>query len=91
MRVVSGGIGGVEPLQNVVAQEDRVGEILEGQGVIGQARDRQGARDRAEGDDELLVVDGDVAFERLDLDALPLEVELGGVPEHELGVRAHHA
>jgi hypothetical protein len=41
----------------VVAQLDGVGEVLERQRVVGKPGDRQGARDGAERDHEVLVAD----------------------------------
>ena len=90
--VVGGGrVGRVEPLQDVVAQVDRVGEVLEAQRVLGEAWDRQGPRDRAERDHELAVGHGHVSFERVDLDVAAGEVQLGRPAEEHVRMRAHHA
>ena len=46
-RGVVGGAGRVEPGQHVVAQEDRLTDVLEADAVLGQPRDRQRPRHRA--------------------------------------------
>jgi hypothetical protein len=89
VRLVRGDVGRLQPLQDVVAEVDRVGEVLEAERMVGEPGNRQRPRDRANGDDEVLVADVDEAFERLDLDAAVAEVERRRMPEDELGVRAH--
>ena len=57
------------PLQlqeHVVAERDRVGEVLEPDAVLGEAGDRKRPRRRAERDDEPLVADLERTGERLD-------------------------
>ena len=44
----------LELLQDLVAEIDRIGERLEGEPVLREARDRQRPRHRAEGDDEVV-------------------------------------
>ena len=75
----------------MVSQRDRVGERLEAAPVLGEPRDRQRARDGAEGDDEVRVAQVDETVAGLHLDALPLGIVGHGAPEDEVGVGAHHA
>ena len=56
-RRVLGRVRLLERLDHVVAQPDRVGEALEADRVLVEARDRQRARDRADGDEELVVAE----------------------------------
>ncbi len=53
------GRGRFEPAQHVVAELDRVREVLEAEPVLGEPGDRQRARERAQREDGLLVVDGE--------------------------------
>ena len=55
----------LERAQHAVPQLDRVGDVLEPAPVLGEARHRQRARDRAEGDHDALVADLERAAERL--------------------------
>ncbi|MBA3718296.1 MAG: hypothetical protein H0W87_08735 [Actinobacteria bacterium] len=50
-------VGRLELAQDVVAQVDRVGEVLEAEAVLGEPGDRERARNGAEGEHELLVGD----------------------------------
>ena len=52
---VLGRVGRLERLDHVVAEPDRVGEALEADRVLGQARHRQHPRDRAEREQQLVV------------------------------------
>ena len=52
---VLGRVGRLQRLDHVVAQPDRVGEALEADRVLGQARHRQDPRDRAEREQQLVV------------------------------------
>ncbi len=81
----------LELQEHAVPQGDRVGEILEADSVLEQARDRKRARGRSECDDESLVADLEHARERLDGDGLAFAIEAGHAAEDELGVRAHLA
>ncbi len=45
----------VEPVEHLVAQGDRLFDVLEPGGLLGQARDRERPGDRAERDDDLVV------------------------------------
>jgi hypothetical protein len=90
VRVVRSGVCRLQPLEHVVAQVDRVGKGLEADAVLGQAGDRQRARDRAERDHEVLVVEVEQALARLDLHPFAVEVEPRRPSEDELGMRAHH-
>ena len=47
-------VGGLQRLDHVVAQPDRVGEALEADRVLGEPRHRQHPRDRAEREQELV-------------------------------------
>ncbi len=80
----------VEAVQHVVAQRDRVGEVLEPEPVVGEARDRERPCDRARGDDQALVADLLVPGVGRDGERARLGVEDGGRAEDQLGVRAHH-
>ena len=51
------GVGELDLAQHVVAQPDRVADVLEAERVLAQARDVRRARDRAERDHEPLVAD----------------------------------
>jgi hypothetical protein len=55
--LVVGGGGDVELRQDVVAQVDGLADGLEADAVLGQARDREGARDGARGHHEVVVGD----------------------------------
>ena len=74
----------------MVPQLDGVGERLEAERVLAQARDRQRARDGAERDDDVLVGDLDELLVGLHPDAAGVRVERDGPAEDELRVRAHH-
>ena len=54
-RGVAGGGGDVHLLDDVVAQADGLLDRLEADAVVGEAGDREGAGDRAGGDDEFVV------------------------------------
>ena len=84
------GRGGVELVQHVLSQVDCVGEVLESQGVLGEARNREPRRDRAESDDEVVVRHLDFAALGLHGDDPGVLVEGGRPSEEDLGVRAHH-
>ena len=85
-----GGVGRLEAPQDVVPEEDRVGERAERLGVLGEARHRQRSRLAAERDDEPLVPDRERARLRLDLDDAPLGVVLArDASEEQLRMRAH--
>ena len=81
-------VGSLELFEHVVAQVDRIGERLEREAVLGETRDRQRPRHRAEGEHEVVPADRPLLPDgrglRLDVDALD-------APEQELGVRAHDA
>lgn len=51
------GVSELDLAQNVVAQPDRVGEVLQSQRVLAQPGDRRRAGDRSERDDEIRVGD----------------------------------
>src|SRR3954451_1874701 len=80
----------LELAKNVVPERDCVGEVLETQRVFGEARNREGAGDGAERDDEVLVFELDAARLRLDIDLPRAFVDLCDLAEDEVGVRAHH-
>ncbi len=85
------GRGRFEPAQHVVAEVDRVGEVLEAEPVLGEPGDWQRARERAECEDCLLVVDDDCPGTGLDRRDALLRVEGGEPPEKQLGMRTHHS
>jgi hypothetical protein len=80
---VLGARGGreLELLQDVVSDPDRVGEALEAQCVLGQARNGKRSGDRAECDYELLVVHVDIACGSRNGDDLAVLVEREGAAE----------
>ena len=86
---VGRGVGELDLAQDVVAQADRVAEVLQAEGVLAQARDGRRAGHRSERDDELLVGDRDAAGLGLHLDDAPLGIERDGAAEHA-GRRAGH-
>ena len=69
MRIVWRRHGRFEAPQDVIAQCDRVGQILETEGVLGEARDRERSWNRAERDDEIAIGDVEESFLGFDLDA----------------------
>jgi hypothetical protein len=81
--------GRFESPQDVIAECDRVGQILEAKGVLGEARDRERPRNRAERDHEIAIGDAEKSFVGLDLDAPAVGLVRDGAPEHEVGMRAH--
>ena len=83
--------GRLEPSQDVVAEMDRVRKILEAEAVLGQAGNRQAARDRAEGQDGLLVVDLEGAGLSLDRGRVASRIERRQPTEEELCMWAHQA
>ena len=89
--VVERGVRGLELAQDVVAQVDRVGERLEREPVLRQARHRATRGHRAEREHELAPAHGLRADVRLDLRGPRLEVDPGRAAEQKLRVRAHHA
>jgi hypothetical protein len=83
-------VRGLELAQDPVPELDRVREVLEADGVLGEAGDGERARHGADGKHELLVAHLERArVLRLHLRRLPLLVDLGHVSEQQLGVRAH--
>jgi len=88
---VGRGVGQLDLAQDVVAQADGVGEVLEAEGVVAQPGDGRGPGDRAERDHEVRIGDRDAARLGLDLDDAPLRIERDRGAEHEVGVRAHRA
>ena len=78
-------LGLLERAQDVVAQRDRLGQRLEAARVLGEARDRQRAADRADGDDELVVGEVlDRALEVLDLQRVALRRRAGDPAEAQV-------
>ena len=63
-RVQTGG-GGLELAEQPVTERDRIGDVLEAPAVLREPRDRERPRNRAERDDEPLVLDLERAAERL--------------------------
>jgi hypothetical protein len=77
--------------EDVVAQVDGVRKALEPQAVFGEAGDRQRSRDRAEGDNEPLIVDLPELELGLDAHRSRRSVEADRLPEEEIRLAAHHA
>jgi hypothetical protein len=73
----------------VVAERDRVREVLEAHAVFSESRHGKASCGRAEGDDEVLVGDLELSRERLHDDRLPLLIVADDAAEDELRVRAH--
>ena len=82
---------GLEFAQDVVAQVDRVGQVLERERVLLEPGHRECPRHGAERDDEALPADFERAGVGLDVDGPCLLVQLGRAAEQELRVRAHQA
>ena len=70
-------IGSLELGEHVVAERDRVGEVVEAESVLGEARNGQRARDRAEGEHQPVVAHLEAAGVRLDRDRARTFVERG--------------
>ena len=85
------GVGQLDLAQDVVAQADRVAEVLEPERVLAQPGHGRDAGDRSEGDHELLVGDRDAARLGLHLDHAALGIVRDGAAQHEIGVGAHRA
>ena len=83
------GCGRLEPAQHVVAEMDRVREVLEAETVLGEPGDRQCARERAQREDGPVVVDSDCLRTGLDRGDALLRVERREPTEEQLRVRAH--
>ena len=84
--LVTRGLRDVQALDDLVAQRDGLLDGLEPGAALGQARDRERPRDRAGGDDDVLV--REVVrrpLQWLDLRALALVVDRGDVPADDLG------
>src|SRR5262245_6689144 len=79
----------LELQEDVVAEPDCVGEVLEADAVLGQAGYRQGAGRRAERDHETLVADLEGSGKRVDGDGLPVTVVSRDLAEDELRMRTH--
>ena len=73
----------------MIAKGDRVGQILEAEGVLGEPRDRERSRNRAERDDEVAIGHVDQRFLGLDVDTPALRIVRDRPAEDEVGVRAH--
>ena len=83
------GVCVLELAQDVIPQEDAVCKRLLADGVIGQPRDRERSRDRANRDDEVLVGEPLVSDVRVDRHFACLRVDAHRAPENELRVWAH--
>ena len=83
------GCGGFEPLEDMVAQGDRIGKILEPPAVLDEPGHGKDARHGAERDDEPLV--GDLVGPAIVSAVTVASSRSRAVarPEEELGVRAH--
>ena len=81
--------GTLELQEHVVAERDRVGEVLEAHAVLGETRNRERPRRRPERHDEAFVTDLDRAGERLDGHGRPLVVVARDAAQDELRMRAH--
>jgi hypothetical protein len=83
------GVGRLELVEDVVAEVDRVGKRLEGERVLGEARDGQRARHGAERQNEVAPLDRLLPLVRLDGGGARVEIEGGHAAEDQLRVRAH--
>src|SRR5712691_7426471 len=81
----------LELLEHTVAQGDRVREVLEADAVLEQPRDREDARDRAEGYDQLVVADLELAAERDCSHGPAILLEADSPAEKQVRVGAHLA
>ena len=76
----------LERLDHVVSQPDRVGEALEADRVLVETGDRQRARDRADGNDELVVAQLlDLAVVGVELDRARRRIVAGDRAEAQVG------
>ena len=91
LRVVERRVGVLQLAEHVVAEVDRLGQRLEGEGVLGEARHRHRPRHRAERDHQLLPADRLCAGIGLDRRRRALQVDGGRAAEQQLRVRAHRA
>ncbi len=89
MGLVGGRGGGLQSPEDVVPEVDRIREILEAEPVVGEPGDRQHAGNGSDCDHELRVADREHAVLGLDPDEPSFRVELVGVSEEQLRVRAH--
>ena len=79
-------LGDLEVEQHAVAQRDRLGEGLESDPVLGEARNRQRARDGPEGEHELVVAGVRLAaVERAPAELVQRRVEAEQAPELDVG------
>ena len=85
------GSRGLESLEDMVAQRDRVCEVLEASPVLDEPGNGEDACHRAECDHEPLVGDRGRPGERLGGDRPRAEIQRLGPTEEELCVRAHLA
>ena len=83
-------VGGLELGEHVVAKRDRVGEVVEAESVLGEPRNGQRARDRAECEHQPLVAHLEGPGMRLDRDRARRLVEGGRGTHDKLRPRAHH-
>jgi hypothetical protein len=74
----------------VVAEVDRIRQVLEAEGVLLEAGNREHPRNRAERDHEPLVPDCELLLLGLDGHALSPGVEGRRVTDDEVAARAHH-
>ena len=79
----------LEPLEHVVAECDRVGQILEAAAVLDEARHGEDPRDGPECHHEPLVCDDSGTGDRLCGDRPACQVDRGRAAEQQLGMWAH--
>ncbi len=84
------GVGSLELSQDVVAEIDRVGEVLEPDRVLGEPGNRERPSDGAERKHEMLPGDVERAgLRRLDVRRPLLRIDRRHAAQQHLGVRAH--
>ncbi len=83
-------VGGLELREHVVAKRDGIGQVVEPERVLGEPRDGERARDRAEREHEPLVAQLEPSGVRLDRDGASVLVERGRGTNDELRAGAHH-
>jgi hypothetical protein len=83
--------GGLQPRQHVISEVNRLGQRLEAERVLGEARNRQRADNGAECDDEIRVPEPEDALVGLNLNAALAGVVGENAAEHEVCVPAHRS
>jgi hypothetical protein len=89
VRLVGVGRGRLQAREHVVPEKDGVGQRLEAESMLGEARDRQGPGDGAERDDQVRVAHPEHALADADLDSLARDVVGARLAEQQLRMWTH--